>query len=219
MNAIDLRADNVVSFEQAQKSVRRRQPGNREQLPDSEEIKILRRQIKAARDYIGCLGALAQAIDDHSSEVEIMGTLERALSQVIAATSASAGALLVLDEENGDLVYTLAAGERNIRQLIWKRIAPGRGICQWVAKHKNLAIINDAASDTRVHHDNEDDGDFRLRSIVVAPLLLNGKIHGVIELLNKKDGGYFTINDQSHVTLLTHLSAIVLDKVGMPTVD
>jgi len=40
VNAIDLRADNVVSFEQAQKSVRRRQPGNREQLPDSEEIKI-----------------------------------------------------------------------------------------------------------------------------------------------------------------------------------
>jgi sigma-B regulation protein RsbU (phosphoserine phosphatase) len=76
------------------------------------------------------------------------------------------------------------------------------------------AIINNAATDERFYNKFDTANDFETRSIVAAPLINGNEVMGVVEVLNKKDEHFFTLNDQNHVTLTAHLVARLLARLS-----
>lgn len=183
---------------------------------DLSKLARLRAQVTAGHDFITALGDLANAIDEDAGESTLFEALDRALEKVIRATSARNGALLVRDDDTGDLVFALAWGDTPKNELLWKRVPAGQGVAHWVAKNRRPAIVNDASSDERFDKGIDDANGFRTRSILAAPLLNGDNVLGVVEVLNKRDGAYFTLNDQNHLTLLAHLASVVLAKLGKP---
>lgn len=207
--------ENVVDFVQATRSTEPDDDGhNVEDLP---KYARLRAQVSAGREFITALGELTIAIDDDADEAQLLEVLDHALEKVIRATSATDGALLVKDDDSKDLVFALAWGKTPRSELIWKRIPAGQGVAQWVAQNRRPAIVNNATSDERFYKGIDIDNDFRTQSILAAPIIDGQKVLGVIEVLNKKDGAYFTLGDQNHLTLLAHLAALTLTKMGKST--
>lgn len=160
-----------------------------------------------------CMHRLMMGAQAPSSEVAVMELLEDGLAALAEVTGAELGALLVLDEDTGDLAFALTHGEIPREKLAWMRVPKGAGIAQWVVTARRPATINDARTDDRFFPKVDQYTGVRTRSVVAAPLLWNDKVFGVIELLNKPQGALFTVSDQNHVCLICHFAARLLARL------
>jgi serine phosphatase RsbU (regulator of sigma subunit) len=102
--------------------------------------------------------------------------------------------LFLLDEARSEL-YTRVATELEIREI---RLGIDCGICGWVACQKRLAHVSDP------HHDDRWDSSvdlrtgFLTRNILAAPVIsnLDGRLVGVLQLLNKSDDDFDAFDHQ-----------------------
>lgn len=109
--------------------------------------------------------------------------------------------LLLVDEEKGELYFTIAVGEKT-EKLKGLRLKMGEGIAGWVAEHGETVIINDAYQDPRFARWFDAQSGFKTESVVCVPLVSKGRVLGVIELLN-----IARVNQsQQHLTMLAALS-------------
>lgn len=174
------------------------------------DFDTLNAQAEASRLFINALGALSECSRNPGSESEIMDVLEHALECVIDATSAKDGALLICDEETGDLVFALVHGDMPKKALLWRRVPAGEGVAHWVFENRSPTIVNNAENDERFYRAMDKAHKFRTHSIIAAPVLCGDEVLGVLEILNKRDGRYFSQNDQHHLTLMAHLASKLL---------
>lgn len=210
------RHENVVDFAEAKKSAGRTEHAELEDTkkPDLAEQAMLQSQVRAGHDFVNALGVLASAVDSEITEGEVLEILDQALEKVLRVTSSKDAALLIRDDVTGDLVFALAWGDMPKSELLWKRVPKGQGVAHWVADNRRPAIVNDVSSDERFYAELDRVNSFRTRSILAAPLLNGEEVLGVVEVLNKQGSGYFTLNDQNHLTLLAHLASVVLAELG-----
>jgi signal transduction histidine kinase len=121
-------------------------------------------------------GALTASLDlEHVLQI-IMG----GITSLIGVERAS---IFLIDETTGDLVleYNLGGGE-GIRLP-----APWPGIAGWIATHGKPIIVNDVRSDPRFLSDIDTATQFDTRSILGAPLKIEDRVIGAIEVLNKQN--------------------------------
>jgi len=175
-----------------------------------ESLDRLNNQIEAGRRFANALEALCGCLQLESSEADIMEALDRALICVIDAVGANDGALLVMDDSSGDLVFALVHGDVPKTKLLWQRVPAGRGVAQWVAAHRRPAIVNSTLNDERFYSGIDVASGFHTRSIVAVPLMAGDKVIGVIEVLNKKNEDFLALNDQNQLTVMAHLASALL---------
>ncbi|HUV52578.1 MAG TPA: GAF domain-containing protein, partial [Dehalococcoidia bacterium] len=118
---------------------------------------------------------------------EIMRITERDLK-------ASASSLLVLDDEKKELRFLFVKGPAS---GILKGVTVGTetGVVGWVARNGEPVIVSDVQKDQRFCRDMDEITTFETKSILCVPLMLKGKVIGVIEVLNKLDGNGFDERD------------------------
>lgn len=175
-----------------------------------EENQDLREEVVVLREYLNALHALLDAIDDLDPASEIMPLLDRILANGMAVTNAQDGSLLVLDDETNELVFILARGQVAPSSLIGQRIPPGRGIAGWVAQKAQPTIVNNARGDIRFYPGIDDAFKFQTNSVLAVPIVGQGRVLGVIEVLNKHSGRIFDPADQTLLTLLCRFAGDVL---------
>jgi len=118
-----------------------------------------------------------------------------------------ASSLMLLDEETDELVFEVALGEK--KELLGKiRIKNGEGIAGQVAKSGVPILVNDVSSDTRFSPKIDELTGFKTRSVICAPLKADGKIIGVAEVLNRKEGKTFAEEDVRLFTVFSRLAAL-----------
>jgi GAF domain-containing protein len=88
--------------------------------------------------------------------------------------------------------------------------APWQGIAGWVATHDQPALVNDTQSDPRHLRQIAIETGYTANSILCVPLKVEGKIIGVVEVLNKTDGQQFNHHHQSLLIELTKWASIAL---------
>lgn len=178
-----------------------------------EDFHRLNAQAEATRHFINALGTLSDYGQDLPGEVEVMEALDQALACVIKATWADDGALLIRDDASGDLVFALVQGEMRKKNLLWRRVPAGRGVAHWAASHKRATIVNNTLSDERFYKGIDAASNFSTRSILAAPLLSGNETIGVFEIINKKDGQFFSLSDQNHLTIMARLAMVLLTQL------
>ena len=147
-------------------------------------------------------------------ELDLLYTVERELSQAIDATQlldvalsratelagAEAGAALLLDEENSELYFKNALGGAGAA-LLTTRMPMSAGIAGKVAQDGIPRIVHDAEKESAVARELAARYGYHSRSLCAAPIQSEGRILGVLELLNKRDGD-FGDDDVKLLTLL-----------------
>lgn len=127
-----------------------------------------------------------------SATLELEKVLELALEHAEEVCRAETSSIWEVDEERQELFFRIVRGKaaRDIRGL---RVRIGEGIVGSVARSGEAEMVNDVAADPRWHGDPT--GAFRTRAILTAPLLAQGRVIGVLQLLNPVDRDRFTAGD------------------------
>lgn len=176
-----------------------------------QEIETLRAENQALHKYMDALKDLYWANQKITSEETLWGLLDQILSNALNVVGAEDGSLLLVDEETDELAFVLVHGDVG-QKLRGYRISRNTGIAGWVASHYEPLIVNNPRQDKRFSPQVDELFGFETRSILCVPMIGRWKLIGVIELLNKNDGGVeFTETDATIALILANVAAIALD--------
>lgn len=174
------------------------------------ENAALEEEAKALRSFIGVLMDLMDALHSPRKESEILTLFESVLDNAMRAIGASAGSLLIPDERSGELIFAIVRGVTPKEQLIGKRVPAGKGVASWVLKHRQSAIVNNAAADDRFYNGLDNQLKHTTNSILAAPLLGGSRVIGVVEMINKQNGKLFSTGNQTLLSVMCRFAGELL---------
>jgi putative nucleotidyltransferase with HDIG domain len=142
---------------------------------------------------------------------------DRLISSIIQmvheALGASAASLLLLDEKKQELYFRFADGpvESQLKRL---HISRQSGIAGWILRNGKPLIVNDPEKNRNFYERIDKVTGFKTRSIIGVPIIVNEKIIGVLEVLNKRDGTDFKTRDLKVMRCLACTAAVALENAG-----
>lgn len=139
----------------------------------------------------------------------VLKTVLELSSRVVGAESAS---LMLLNEKTQELYFDVALGLGE--EASRTRLQMGQGIAGAVALSHVPDIIHDVSRDPRWSRAVDERSGFTTRSILAVPLLLKGRLIGVVEAINKKDGR-FDETDRRTLEALAAQAAIAIDNARL----
>ncbi len=157
------------------------------------------------------LNEIVQAISSSLKPKEILRIIMEKTADLIKAEGWS---VLLLDHEQGELVFEAAAGEAG-KQLLGLRLKIGQGVAGWVARYGQSLIVSDVTKDPRFYSGVDKKTKFITKSILCVPMRSRDKIIGVVEVVNKIGGEPFTPDDlEIFENLVAHVT-IALQNAAM----
>ena len=158
------------------------------------------RLFSAERRKVRELDLLYTVERELSQATDAAQLLDVALTRAIELSGAEAGAALLLDEEHGELYFKNALGGAGAA-LLSTRMPLTSGIAGRVAQDGIPRIVHDAESESEMARELATRYGYHSRSLCAAPIQSDGRILGVLELLNKREGDFA----EDEVKLLTLL--------------
>jgi GAF domain-containing protein len=118
-----------------------------------------------------------------TSSLDLETVLQTILKKTVEYFRPSAWALLLLDECNQELYYTVAKGEgcNSVNAL---RLKTGESLARWAIEHGQPLIIADVNHDPRIEPGSKDDFFTKPCSVLCIPVRTGGKVLGLMQLMN-----------------------------------
>ncbi|GAB4530514.1 MAG: GAF domain-containing sensor histidine kinase [Anaerolineae bacterium] len=179
-----------------------------------QEVAQLRRANAAALEQISVLQVLQNLTCTLSSELNLNPLLQMILASAVQVMGASAGSLLLLDRNTDELVFKVIEGGAGVA-LQGTRMPADKGIAGWVATHREPLIVNDVNRDDRYFRDIAQGYDFATTSLLCVPLIARGQVIGVLQVLSKEPGKYFTTSDQEILSTFAAQSAVAIENARL----
>jgi GAF domain-containing protein len=176
----------------------------------ADENRELREELRALRESVRALSALYSVSQNITPDTYILQLLADILDASLAVLKASDGSLMLKDDDTGELVFAVVRGAAT-DDLVGYRLPPGQGIAGWVAAHRQPQIVLDARRDPRFYAGVDEAIGFDTRSMVCVPIHLDdGRVLGVIEVLNKVSDREFTQDDLDLMLIVAQLAATAM---------
>ena len=119
---------------------------------------------------------------------------------------------LYLTDESGTELWTKVLQADELREI---RLKVGQGIAGWVAQAGQTVNIVDAYEDDRFNPRVDLQSGYRTRSVLTIPMRdYQGRITGVVQVLNKKNGS-FTEEDEELLEALASQASISIENSKM----
>ncbi len=179
-----------------------------------QEAAQLRRESAAALEQVSILQVLQNLTCTLSSELNLEPLLQMILGSAVQVMGASAGSLLLLDRQTDELVFEVIEGGIGAA-LEGTRMPADKGIAGWVAIHREPLIVDDVNRDDRYFRDIAQGYDFTTTSLLCVPLIARGQVIGVLQVLNKEPGKYFTVDDQELLATFAAQSAVAIENARL----
>jgi len=138
------------------------------------------------------------------------------MDKAVELIQAEAGSLVLVDRDTGELVFEVTAGPGSA-DLVGTRLPPGTGVVGAVVQEGEPIIIRDAHVDQRWYRGLDDHTRFITHSIIAVPMISRGRAIGVIELLNRCDGGPFDEDDERLLTAFATNAAVSIENARLFT--
>jgi len=144
-----------------------------------------------------------------NSTLEIDRLLDLVIETVSSALDAE-GCSLVLTQPGTDECYFRSAAGEASEKIKKFRLKLGEGVAGLVALEGTPLLITDAASDKRVRHDISMEVGVPARSIVCAPLNVEGRPVGSLEVINPRNKPNFDERDKEFLCAVSDSVAIAI---------
>lgn len=158
------------------------------------------------------LNALYEITASINFSISLNQLLDKIMTKVYGVFNAEAATLFLIDPEKKELKFEIVKGEKS--QIIEQsrsqlRVPLGRGISGWVAQMGKPVISKEPEQDTRFYKDIDKITGFTTRNLLCVPLILQNKIKGVIEVINKKEGNFEEIDTQILHTIAGQIAMVM----------
>jgi signal transduction histidine kinase len=178
------------------------------------ENERLGEELRKAQERISALTVLQEMSGILTAELQLEPLLNEILRSAVLMMNASAGALILLDPETDELVFSVIEGGSG-EALLERRLKKDEGIAGWVVTHGRPVIVNDVSQDDRWYGEVEESIDFSTTSLICVPLTYKGSVIGALQILNKLSGEEFDEVDLDPLTTLAHQSATAIENARL----
>ncbi len=176
---------------------------------------VLRAELESEHAKLRALQDIGVAL---GSTLDLNELLTLVLAKVSQVMDADRSTLYLLDENTGELWSKVAQGAAQTEF----RLKVGEGLTGWVARTGRPLNIKDAYLDPRFDGDWDRRTGYRTRSTLCVPMKnYHGRTIGVVQVLNKRDDGYFTTADEALLLALASQAAVSIEnsKLFLSLVD
>jgi CRP-like cAMP-binding protein len=165
----------------------------------------------ATRGQVDRLNMLVEASKSVNSAIEIDKLLGLILDAASRSINADRGTLYMLDTATGELWSRVTQGN-NIVEI---RLPGGKGLAGYVAKTGEVVNITDAYKDPRFNPEIDKKSGYKTHNVLCMPMRdKDGKIFGVFQFLNKREGP-FLAEDESFIDALSVHASIALENARL----
>ncbi len=134
-----------------------------------------------------------------SSTLDVDSLLRLIVEQSAKIIDAASCAVLLPDSETGELVFRAA-----IDDVVGLRVPAGEGVVSRVLKSRKPEIINNVLNDPGYYPDIGIKSNIQIQSMMVIPLIVDGKSIGALTAVNKIDGDFSEDDCELLVTLASY---------------
>jgi len=178
---------------------------------------IKRKQAEAAleqeRTTLAALYDISSALNSTVDINALLKSITRKTRELLNVENAS---ILFWDKQKDELYPPIAPvvveKEGMETRPDWFRPPTASNVADWVFREGKPALVQDVSADERFH----DDGNVEplVKSILCVPLRGREGILGVVEVVNKKEGG-FTMGDQRMLEAIADNIAVSIEKANL----
>ena len=165
-------------------------------LLENEGLKQKLEQYKSAVNELQVLNEIAVAAGNSQN---IDQTLNAIIQKILKAVNAEQGSIMLLTDDHNDPFRTF------LRKEAYSTLKPhyhmNTSISGWVLKNEESLLIKNLSKDNRFNSTEEDGND--IKSLLCTPIWFEGKIIGVMTMVNKKDKTEFTESDQTLLSIIS----------------
>lgn len=142
--------------------------------------------------------------------IELGQLVEQIIRMTQQTMKAAASSVILLDEAGRNLVFDIAEGAvgGKLKQV---KMDTQSGIAGWVVRHGKPIIVNNVADNPEWNKSFDKTTGFVTKSIMCVPLIAHRQILGVLEVINKLDGGEFTEQDLDTLVCVASTAAITIE--------
>ncbi len=174
------------------------------------------RLLEESRRRAAQLAALNQVARRLSSTLDLPELLEQILQNAVGLLKAEAGTLFLVDEETGELVFHVVAGPAG-QGLVGKRLPPESGLVGRAVKERLPILVQDTHTMPEWDRSVDEATGFETHSVLVVPMVAQNRAIGAIEVLNKKEGGGFTRDDEQLLLAFAGQAAVAIQNARLYT--
>ena len=177
----------------------------------SDRETMLERELEAERSARRALVDASVSLNSLLSLPELLAAIMKTATGLMGAETSS---ILLLDEATNELTFEVATGDP-AAEVAQMRVPGDRGVAGWVLKNKTAAVVNDVQKDERFYGQIDRASGFTTRSMLAVPLAIRGRVIGVVEMINKRDGGGFTDRDQEVASAFAAQAAVAIENARL----
>ncbi|NLK73444.1 MAG: GAF domain-containing protein, partial [Clostridiales bacterium] len=130
-----------------------------------------------------------------TSNIKIKKLIEEIMEIVKKEMDAEASSLYLIDKEKGELWFEVALGDKSneVKEI---RLKLGEGVAGWVALEGKTLNLKDVNNDPRFRKDIGEKIEFKQKAMLTMSVKYMDETIGVIQIINKNNGGHFTSEDE-----------------------
>ncbi|GBC59598.1 hypothetical protein DENIS_0537 [Desulfonema ishimotonii] len=147
-----------------------------------------------------------------SSTFDISKVLNYTMDMIRIIINTEAGTLFLIDDT--DELESAVSFNMDLGTMESFRLKLGQGVAGYVAARGESIIVNDAARSPHFYPEIDRLTGFRTRSILCIPMISQGRVIGVIEVLNKI-GGNFSPNDEDLLQSIASSVSIAIENARL----
>lgn len=162
------------------------------------------------------LGTLNEIGNLLASSLDLSEVLDLVVRNAAVLLNSTAGSLLLLDDESGDLVFRISSGPAGAK-LVGMHIPAGKGIAGAAFAENRPVISQDTQDDQRWDSSFDPRTEFSTESIIAVPLNARGRSIGVLEVINRTDSRPFNQEDTDLLMAFAAQAAIAIENAQLFT--
>jgi signal transduction histidine kinase len=162
------------------------------------------------------LTSLNEVARSLTSTLELDKLLNQILVNAVEILNCEAGSLLLIDSQTDELVFEVATGPV-AADLMGKRLPAGTGLVGKAVEILQPIIANDVRRTKEWYDEPDHQTGFTTQDLLVVPMQVKGRVIGVIEVINRKDGLPFTQDDQELLSAFTSQAAVAIENARLYT--
>ncbi len=143
-----------------------------------------------------------------ASSLDLQTTLMTSVSHIKNYLQCEAASLFLIDEESDEIVCRSCSGPVDITGTRLKR---GEGVVGRTIAEDATMIIHDVRDESIFSNKVDEATGFRTESLLCAPLRVQDKVIGALEVINKRGSGFFAGHDRVVLTALASATAMAIN--------
>lgn len=176
----------------------------------NDEIQKLKLEILKQKNINSKLSSLLNISSIIISSLDIKQVLKSILEQTKILMECHISSVLLVDETKNQLYFEFLTNEEEKEILKDIRLKKGEGIAGSVWESKKSILVENASKDHRFSNKADQKLARQTKSLIATPLIVNGRVIGVMEAMNKITNSFFNESDlKIFETLANHAASAI----------